>query len=81
MYDIIQNNFFRDFGLSKIVLHVYVYGPIKKQMYHKTSFLQHFHWKVFVMIVFDKHLGRISKIKKFNFGSTENVQIDLFCVP
>ncbi len=32
-------------GLSKIIIHVYCYGPIKKQMCHNTSFLTHFQWK------------------------------------
>ncbi len=33
------------YGLSKIVIYVYFYGPIKKQMFHNTSFLSYFHWK------------------------------------
>ncbi len=33
------------FGLSKIVICVYFYGPIKYKMFHNTSFLPHFHWK------------------------------------
>ena len=37
--------FYRDYGLSKIVIHVYFYGPIEKQMFHNTSFLSYFDWK------------------------------------
>ncbi len=33
------------FELLKIVIYVYFYGLIKKEMHHNTSFILQFHWK------------------------------------
>ncbi len=38
----------------------------KKQVFHNTSFLRHFHWKC---VCYDEYLGRISKMKHFDLGS------------
>ncbi len=62
MSNIIQSNFDRrDFvELSKIVINVHFCGPIKKQMFHNTSF------HIFIeksvchdCALYDEYLGRI----------------------
>ena len=61
------------FGLLKILICMYFYGPIKKKMFHNTSFLPHFHWKKSVWhdcVWYDKDLERIiSKMKNLDLGS------------
>ena len=39
------------YGLSKIPIYVYFYGPIKKQIFHNTSFLSHFHRKKYLWLL------------------------------
>ena len=60
MYDIIQNNF-QKYGLSKIVICVYFYGPIKKKMLQNTFFFHIFIEKSVChdSVWYDKDLERI----------------------
>ena len=66
MYDIIQNNFKE----IQAVKDCHLCGPIKKKMFHNTSF-QLFIEKCFChdCVWYDEDLERITKMKNFDLGS------------